>query len=101
MLSSLPLNLLLAGLTFLCVTTEGAPFQRSRSLSKFFGLAEPTPFSILDLPRGGEEVVVDAEPEVLYLPGLLDVELKKSKQVSFSRGPGPIRPSLEVTQSLS
>jgi len=78
----LPVNLL-AGVALLCVTATGAPFQRTSSLvTTFFGGAKPTAFSILDLPRGGEEVVADAEPEVLYLPGLLDVELKKTKQVS-------------------
>lgn len=72
---------LLAGLALLCATATGAPFQRSSSVSTtFFGGAKTTAFSILDLPRGGEEVVTEAEPEVLYLPGLLDVELKKSKQ---------------------
>lgn len=78
----LPVNLL-AGLALLCARATGAPFQRSSSVSTtFFGGAKTTAFSILDLPRGGEEVVAEAEPEVLYLPGLLDVELKKSKQVS-------------------
>lgn len=83
MLSLLPVNLL-AGFALLCATAEGAPFHRSGSLSRYFSRATTTPFSILDLPRGGEDVVPEEEPEVLYLPGLLDVELKKSKQVSWT-----------------
>jgi len=70
--------------TLLCTTTEGVPFQRGNSVSTFFGGARRTSCSVIDLPRGGEEVAEVAEPEVLYLPGLLDVELKKSKQVSLS-----------------
>ena len=78
----LPVNLL-AAVALLCATATGAPFQRSSNLvATFFGGTKPTALSILDLPRGGEEVVTETEPEVLYLPGLLDVELKKSKHVS-------------------
>ena len=41
--------------------------------------------TIAKIPRGGADAAeeeADAAPEVLYLPGLLDVELKKSSQVS-------------------
>lgn len=81
MRSLLPANIL-AGLALLCLRAEGAPFHRSGVATRFFGFAEQSTSSVAQVPRGGEEAVVEEEPEILYLPGLLDVALKKSKQVS-------------------
>ena len=72
---------------------DGAAFHRSslpQIKSSWFGLADSTQ-SVVSVPRGGasqadqEETKEEAEPEVLYLPGLLDVELKKTTQVKLRR----------------
>lgn len=59
----------------------GAAFHRnsiSAHKSSTFGRIG----TIAKIPRGGADAAVEEEePEVLYLPGLLDVELKKSSQV--------------------
>jgi hypothetical protein len=84
MRSLLPVSLV-AGVASVLVCSswvDGAAFQRN-SLSavktSLFGLGD-TAQSIGNFPRGGEEEVVE-EPETLYLPGLVDVEVKRSNQV--------------------
>ena len=65
---------------------EAAPFHRNSVSSlgrptSSFGLQNVIN-SVTKLPRGGsDEGEETTEGEVLYLPGLLDVELKKSSQV--------------------
>lgn len=92
MRSLLPVSLV-AGVAsiFLCFpSANGAAFHRnslSSLTSSWLGRTDLAQFTG-GLPRGGADATVEetkeAEAEVLYLPGLLDVELKKSTQV---RGP--------------
>lgn len=62
---------------------DGAAFHRNSILTHkvpTFGRIG----TIAKIPRGGADAAVEeaeAPPEVLYLPGLLDVELKKSSRV--------------------
>jgi len=67
---------------------DGAAFHRNSILQlkpTWFGLADSIQ-SAVSVPRGGaseaeqQETKEEAEPEILYLPGLLDVELKKTTQ---------------------
>jgi hypothetical protein len=77
-------------LVFTCASwADGAAFHRnSLPQLKSFGLADSIQ-SAVSVPRGGdseaeqEEKTETPEPEILYLPGLLDVELKKTTQVKF------------------
>ncbi len=90
MRSLLPVSLL-AGVTSisLCFTwVDGAAFHRnslSPLASSWFGLPDSLDI-IKSLPRGGADAPTEESKEealeVLYLPGLVDVELKKSTQVS-------------------
>jgi len=85
----LPASFLLAGLASILLSTpsaDGAAFHRnslSSIQSSVFGLGHTTPRTIAKLPRGGDDEKVEEveENEVLYLPGLLDVEIKKTTQV--------------------
>jgi hypothetical protein len=78
--SILSSGLLLAASSIL-LSADGAVFQRnSLSTRNVFGLSTTIP----NIPRGGAELFgeeEEKEPEVLYLPGLLDAELSKSDHV--------------------
>jgi hypothetical protein len=81
--SLLPVSLLAGAASLLLCSSwaEGAAFHRNSLSAVKFGLAD-TAQSIGNFPRGGDEEAVE-EPEILYLPGLLDLEVKKSSQVRF------------------
>jgi hypothetical protein len=82
--SFLSLGLLLAASSVL-LSADGAVFQRnSLSTRNLFGLSTTIP----KIPRGGAEIFgepEEEEPEVLYLPGLLDAELSKTDHVRNSQ----------------
>ena len=78
------LSLLLAVSSIALQGTYGAPFQRNSLSASFLsekGLGRLSN-KISQWPRGGAEEEGEAEePETLYLPGLLDVELSASDSV--------------------
>lgn len=85
MRSFLSFSLLLAVPSLLLQSANGASFHRntlsvsslSNTRSDLFGVSK-----LSKIPRGGaEEATVEAEEQVLYLPGLLEAELTKSSQV--------------------
>jgi hypothetical protein len=89
MRSFISLGLIVAGPTLFLSSADGASFHRNSlsfsalsDKSTFFGLSK----TVSKWPRGGAEAEAEEpEAEVLYLPGLLDVDIVKSSQVRYLR----------------
>jgi hypothetical protein len=83
-------SLVLAVPTLLICNADGAIFGRSAVTSSLMDVSTSSPSSglfgltktVSRFPRGGaEEAVEEAEQEVLYLPGLLETVIERTKQV--------------------
>jgi hypothetical protein len=83
-------SLVLAAPSFLFRSANGAIFGRSIVASSLKDVSTSSPSSglfgltktVSRFPRGGaEEAVEETEPEVLYLAGLLETAIERTKQV--------------------
>lgn len=83
-------SLVLAVPTLLFSSADGAIFDRSTVTSSLKDVATSSRSSglfgltktVSRFPRGGaEEAVEEEEPEVLYLPGLLETAIERTKKV--------------------
>ena len=83
-------SLVLAVPTLLLSSANGAIFSRSTGTSSLKDVSTSSPSSglfgltktVSRFPRGGAEDVEAEEPEVLYLAGLLETAIARTKQVS-------------------